>query len=77
MCVCLCVCVRVCVRAVRECVCVRSCVCTCSHASHPYFSEYANVRAKVGGESERKIRLGRHARFMWQRGMRGKSSTCT
>ena len=70
MCVFAYVCACVCVCAVRECVCVRSCVCACSLESHPYFSEYAHASAKVGGKSERKICLGRHARFLWQRGMR-------
>ena len=67
VCVCVCVCL---VRSVRECACVRSCVCACSLESHPYFFEYAQASSKVGGESERKIRLGRHARFLWLRGMR-------
>ena len=69
---CMCVCVRACVCAyvglcVYEymcayvCVGVRACVCVC-------------VRAEEGVGM---IRLGIPARFLWQRGMPGMSSTCT
>ena len=36
-----------------------------SVASHPNFSAYAHVRAKVGGGMEEKIRLCRPARILW------------
>ena len=61
MCVFAYVCACVCVRAVRECVCIHSCVCACDLAS----------------QTEGKIRLGKPAMFLWQRCIRGMSSTCT
>ena len=56
----------------RECVCVCVCVyvrvCGCACVC---------VRVCTCGGTEGKIRLGRPARFLWQRGMSGMSSTCT
>ena len=58
----------------RTCVCVRACVCVyvrvCGFVC-------VCVRVCTCGGREGKIRLGRPARFLWQRGMRGMSSTCT
>ena len=71
VCVRACVCVRVFVRAcvsvyVNVCVCVRVCGCAC---------ECVNVCLWEGREG--KTGLGSHAKFLWQSGIRGISSTCT
>ena len=47
-------------------MCMRVCGCAC-----------VCVRVSTCGGREGKIRLGRPARFLWQRGIRGMSSTCT
>ena len=60
-------CMRTCV-CVFVCVYVCACVCVCARVC---------VRVCTCGGREGKIRLGRPARFLWQRGLRGMSSTCT
>ena len=52
------------------CVFVYVCACVCGCAC-----EY--VRVCMWGGREGKIGVGSHARFLWQCGIRGMSSTCT
>ena len=56
---CVCVCVRV-----SACICVCVCVRVCGCA-------FVFMRVCTCGGMEGIIRLGRHARFLWQRGMHG------
>ena len=69
-------CVRVCVRAcVCACVCLRVCMYMCVHAC-VWVCERMCECVYVRREGRHNT-SGRPARLLWQRGMRGKSSTCT
>ena len=59
---------------VRACVSVYVCVCVCVRVSG---CACECVRVCMWGRREGKIDLGSHAKFLWQRGIRGMSSTCT
>ena len=71
-----CVTVRACMRTCVF-VCVRVCACVCVCECECVWVCVLSVRVCTCGGREGKIRLGKPARFLCQRGVRGMSSTCT
>ena len=57
---------------------MRSLVCVCVLSRGPaVFFPRVSMRIRKWAERRKEKHLGRRARCLWQRGMRGMSSTCT